>query len=79
MGIPRVSAAEQKKEYAITKRQREMERAVVRARENALAKKDADIAEWRKWRKIAKERYDEYKKFSIDHERAYYPDRVKIL
>lgn len=79
MGIPRVSAAEQKKEYAITKRQREMERAVVAARENALAKKDADIAEWRKWKKIAKERYEEYKKFSIDHERAYYPDRVKIL
>ena len=79
MGIPRVSAAEQKKEYAITKRQRERERAVIRARENALAQKDADVAEWRKWKKIAKERYNEYKKFSADHERAYYPDRVKIL
>lgn len=79
MGIPKVSAAEQEKEYAVTKRQRAMERAVIAAREKALSAKGADVGEWRKWKKIATERYDEYKRFSIDHERAYYPDRVRIL
>lgn len=79
MNIPTVTEAEQKREYAITKRQRKMERAVVAARENALEKKGVDILEWRKWRNIAKERFDDYKKFSQLHERAYYPDRVKVL
>lgn len=79
MEIPSVSEAEQKREYAITRIQREMERAVVAARENALEKKGVDIPAWRKWRDIAKERFEDYKKFSQLHDRAYYPDRVKIL
>lgn len=79
MVIPSVSEAEQKREYAITKRQREMERAVIAAREKALGKKGVDVQEYRKWRDFAKERFDEYKKFSLLHERAYYSDRVKIL
>lgn len=79
MEIPSVSEAEQKREYAITRIQREMERAVVAARENALEKKGVDIPEYRKWRDIARERFDDYKKYSQLHDRAYYPDRVKIL
>lgn len=79
MGIPTVSEEEQKREYAITKRQRELERAVIDAREEALSKKQVNISEYRKWRKIAVNRYDDYKKFSEEHGRAYYPDRVKIL
>lgn len=39
MVIPSVSEAEQKREYAVTKRQREMERGVIEAREKALAYK----------------------------------------
>lgn len=31
------------------------------------------------WRNIAKDRFDKYKRFSKAHDRAYYPDRVKIL
>lgn len=31
------------------------------------------------WRKIAIERNEKYKQFSKEHDRAYYPDRVKIL
>ncbi len=79
MAIPRVGKAEQTREYAVTKRQREMERAVLRARENALAAKDVDFGEWRKWKRIATERYEEYKHFSMNNSRAFYPDRVKIL
>ena len=79
MEIPSVSVAEQKREYAITWRQREMERAVVSAREVALCFKGVGGNLYRKWRNIAKERFEEYKKFSQLHERAYYPDRVKIL
>lgn len=79
MVIPTVSAEEQKREYAITVRQREMERAVIAAREEALSYKDANVEEYRKWRNIAREQYESYKKFSAANKRAYYPDRVKIL
>jgi len=79
MGIPTVSEEEQKREYAITKRQREMEREVVRAREEALIDKDTNVSEYRRWRNRAKYLYEKYKRFSMEHNRAYYPDRVKIL
>lgn len=79
MGIPTVSREEQQREYAVTKRQREMEREVVRAREEALIDKDTNLSEYRKWKRIAQERYAAYKKFSLENGRAYYPDRVKIL
>lgn len=79
MVIPTVPEAEQKREYAITRRQREMERSVLEAREKALSAKNANISEHREWRKIAQERYAAYKKFSNENGRAYYPDRVKIL
>ena len=79
MVIPTVSEEEQKREYAVTRRQREMERDVIEAREKALEQKDVNIYEYRKWRKLAQERYAAYKKFSKGNGRAYYPDRVKIL
>ncbi len=79
MEIPTVTEEDQKREYAITRQQREMERAVLDAREKALSEKGANVSEWRKWRKIAKERYEAYKQFSLRNDRAYYPDRVKIL
>ncbi len=98
MGIPTVPKDVQKREYAITKRQREMERGVLRARENTLAYKDTGcpvvnrkgepvldsrtgkpIQAETMWKKRARERYETYKRFSMEHNRAYYPDRVKIL
>ena len=79
MAIPTVSEEEQKREYAITRRQREMERSVISAREIALTFKDVAPQTYKKWRKIAIERYAGYKQFSKEHNRAYYPDRVKIL
>lgn len=79
MIIPTVSAAEQEREYAITKTQRAMEREIIYCREEALTDKGVNVAEYRKWKKRAQEAYAEYKKFSKDNGRAYYPDRVKIL
>lgn len=79
MGIPTVSEEEQKREYTITKKQREMERSVISAREVSLIFKDVSQKVHQKWTKIATQRYDAYKNFSKDNGRAYYPDRVKIL
>ncbi len=79
MVIPEVSAETQKREYAITKRQREMEREVISARELALSFKDANVKQYRRWQSIAKERYAAYREFSKQNDRAYYPDRIKIL
>lgn len=79
MAVPTVSEEAQKREYTITRKQRAMEREVISAREMALCFKDTDISFYRKWRKIAVERYESYKQFSKDSGRAYYPDRVKIL
>ncbi len=79
MAIPQLSAEDRKREYAITLKQREMERGVIEARERALENKNANIAKYRRWRKIAQERNAAYMQFSKDNHRAFYPDRVKIL
>lgn len=79
MAIPSLSQEEQKREYAITVRQREMERAVIAAREKALTNKGTNIAEYKKWRKIAAERDEAYRQYSKENGRAFYPDRTKIL
>ena len=79
MIIPRVTEAERKKEDAITKKQRAMERAVIRYREEALMQKDVDFNAYKLARKKALTCYQRYKDFSKANGRAYYPDRVKIL
>ena len=79
MAIPTVSELQQKREYAITLKQREMERDIIAARENALMYKDTNVDKYRVWKKAAVERYEQYKRFSAANNRAYYPDRVKIL
>lgn len=79
MVIPRVSEEERKKEDATTKRQREMERIVIRWREEALMQKGVDVTKYKTARLNAVEAYERYKTFSKENGRAYYPDRVKIL
>ena len=79
MVIPFVSETERKKEDAITKRQRALERAVIGYREEALMYKGNNAEKYREARRNAVEIYDEYKRFSKKNGRAYYPDRVKIL
>ena len=79
MVIPSVSAEEQKREYAITQKQRAMERGVIEARENALEHKGVNNGEYRKWKAEATRRFVLYKSYSKEMGRAYYPDRVKIV
>lgn len=79
MVIPTVSEETQKREYEITKTQRQMEREIISAREVALSLKDVSVATYKEWKKIAQQRYAAYKQFSKVNGRAYYPDRVKIL
>lgn len=79
MVIPSVGEKEQKREYAITKTQRAMERAVIDARERALMYKGEDRKKYLSARREAIDLYAEYKRFSKENGRAYYPDRVKIL
>lgn len=76
--LPYVGEKERKKEYKITLKQRELERAVRAQRAKAAMYQDTNKLEYLKARTAAKRLYDEYKRFSLDNGRAYYPMRVKI-
>lgn len=76
--LPYVGEKERKKEYKITLKQREMERTVRAQRAKAAMYQDTNKLEYLKARTAAKRLYDEYKKFSLDNNRAYYPMRVRI-
>lgn len=78
-GAPFVTEQQRKEQYFVTQTQRRMERAVIEAREKALMLKGTDEELYKKWRRISIERNEAYKRFSISHKRAYFPDRVKIL
>lgn len=73
-----ISAKERKKEYNITKQQRELERAVRKARVQELMLKDIDLKGYKEAKIKAKAFYERYKQFSQENKRAYYPDRVEI-
>lgn len=76
--LPTVSSAERKKEYAITKRQRVMERAVRSAKTAAIMAKPTNREEYLKQRERAQRLYKAYRDFSRKNERAYYPMLVDI-
>ena len=76
--LPTVSAEKRKQEYAITERQRELEREVRRAKSYALDNKGINDKAYRAYKNRARKLYDEYVQFCADNNRAYYPMRVKI-
>ena len=78
MVTPTVSLAVQMRERAITRRQRELERNVLRWREEAIAQK-GNALKYREARRNALKWNEEYKRYSKEHGRPYYPDRVKVL
>lgn len=71
--------AEAKEEYRITCIQRQMERNVRRLRAMADTYRGIDPERAKKAHKSAIEAYGQYKDFSKAHNRAYYPERVKLL
>lgn len=73
-----ISAEERKAEYAVTLRQRAMERAVRRKRVEALMLKDINKTWYLEARKKAATLYANYMKFSKENERAFYPMRTAI-
>lgn len=79
MVIPKVTEAERKREDAITRRQRQMERNVIRWREEALTLKGVNAIEYKKAKQNAVNAYKRYQEYSRANKRAFYPDRVKIL
>ena len=80
MQVPYVSVKEQKQEYAITVRQRQMETQIRHYREEYLIYHGTtDEALARRARKKAIALNKRYIAFSQKNKRAYYPDRVKII
>lgn len=79
MIIPHVSEAEQAKERAIDRRQRELERRVRDYKERALIFKNIDRERYLKSKRLANKWRSEYIRFSHENGRAYYPSRIKLL
>ena len=75
--FPKPNAVEERKEYAITQRQRQLERNVLMWKTRALESVTKD--EYKKAKQKAKFWNSVYIKYSRDNERAYYPSRTKIL
>lgn len=79
MVIPYVSEETRKREDAITRQQRALEREVIHFRELALTLKGIDEKGYKMARQQAIESMREYKEFCEKNNRPYYLDRVKIL
>lgn len=77
--FPKPNAAEEKKQYAITQKQRYLERKVREYRTEALYYKDTDREKYLKYRNKSIEANKRYIQYSKDNERAYYPSRTKIF
>lgn len=76
--LPTVTAEQRKKEYAVTMRQRELERAVRMAKAQALCNKGLNSKQYKAYSNQARELYSEYLSFCAANNRAYYPMRVQI-
>lgn len=76
--LPTISAEEREREYAITLRQRELERLTRRYRTQALMRKDINQAAYEKAKKNAAITYKRYIEFCKVNDRAYYPMRATI-
>ena len=77
--FPKPNAAEERKEYAITMRQRELERDVLYWRTIAVESKTLDPQKHAEADRNARAANREYINFSKLNNRAYYPSRTKLL
>ena len=77
--FPKPNAAEERKEYAITLKQRELERNVRKWRTTAIENQNIDRARYLEAQKKAIAWNREYIEFSKQNNRAYYPSRTKII
>lgn len=77
--FPKPNAEEERKQYAITLKQREYERNVRHWRTEALATKGIDDKRYTEARKKAIAWNNAYIEYSRENKRAYYPSRTKII
>lgn len=77
--FPKPNAKEERKEYAITLKQRELERQVRKWRTIAITKKNVNREEYLEARRKAIEWNKQYIEFSQKNGRAYYPSRTKLI
>lgn len=77
--FPKPNVAEERKQYAITIKQRELEREVRKWRTTALTTKGIDDKRYEYARQKAYEWNKVYIRFSQENNRAYYPSRTKII
>lgn len=77
--FPKPNVQEERKQYAITKKQRELERNVRYWRTKAINQKQVDRQGYLYSRQKAIEWNKIYIKFSQENNRAYYPSRTAIL
>ena len=76
--FPEPDKKQEKREYAITLRQRELERNVRKWQIKAIENKGLDESEYKKAKQNAIFANKEYIEFSKKHNRAYYPSRVQV-
>lgn len=77
--FPKPNVQEERKQYAITTKQRELERNVRKYRTQAITLKKVDRSGYLEARRKAIEWNRIYIKYSQDNNRAYYPSRTEIL
>ena len=73
------SEAEERKEYAVTERQREYERDIRRYKDEAIEKRGNDEQGYKTAVAAYKRLTNEYIEFSKAHGRAYYKSRIRII
>ncbi len=77
--FPTVDRETARREYAITKKQRAMEREIRRTRAEAETFRGIDPARYKQLKSEAQRAYKEYQRFSRKNGRAYFPSRTKII
>ena len=77
--FPEPDAEKERKEYAITKQQRYLERQTRHFETVALTAKGVDWKTYEQAKKLAQQWKAEYIRFSHDNGRAYYPSRIEVI
>ena len=77
--FPKPNVKEERKQYAITLKQRELERQVIKWKTEAVTCKLTDKTRYIFAKKKAEEWNNLYIEFSKQNNRAYYPSRTKII
>lgn len=77
--FPKPDAKEERKQYEITKKQRQLERNVVKWKTEAITNKGINKERYELAKKRANEWNRAYIEYSKANNRAYYPSRTKIL